>query len=48
MYIYIYIKTNGSESRGQEKQPVRCLPRVYIHVGIAYKKPDQKTNLSTT
>ena len=23
------------------------LPRVYIRVGIAYKKPDQKTNLST-
>ena len=50
MYVCIasYIKTHSSESRGQEKQPVRRLPRVYIHVGIAYKKPENKTNLSTT
>ena len=26
------IKTHSSESRGQEKQPVRCLLRVYLHV----------------
>ena len=46
--ICIYIKTHGSELHGQEKQLARHLLGVYTHIAIAYKKPKNKTNLSTT
>ena len=31
-YIYIYIKTHGSESRGQEEAAVRDEQVSYLHV----------------
>ena len=43
----MFIKGHSSELHGQEKQPERCLPKVYMHVGIGYKKPDDKTYFST-
>ena len=43
-----FIKTHGSESRGQEKQPARRLPRVYYTRRDCIQKTDDKTNLYTT
>ena len=45
------VKTYGSELRGQEKQPARHLPKVYLHVAIGRVQKtgkQNKTNLSTT
>ena len=47
-YGLLVIKTHGSESRGQEKQPAQLLPRVYYTRRDCVQKTDNKTNLSTT